>query len=240
MMTSRSNEILPIGIQSSLSPKPTNKSTTRNNLRLKRNLRDKRRSTGIHPDEVSVAGISFEDTPNEDDEDEEQGSTCITETNELFDHNRTMPSSSCSTPIFTVRRIQPSFENLSISEPDSHISTSSSNNNLGLSTKIFRPEEFIVRRVEQQTSDVDSVTLKFRQFEERILALESLVYEKDTIIHDLQRKIEKMTRDLTDAEEQIYRLHQEKLTLIKAFSALQDNKPLSGDVSIRSNLVTKD
>ncbi|CAF2777317.1 unnamed protein product [Rotaria sp. Silwood2] len=226
MTTSRSNETLPIVIQSSTS-KPSNKSTTRTNLRLKRNLRDKRRSTGIRSDEVSV------DTHNEDDEDEEKVLKHITESNESFDHNQTMPSSNCSTPMFTVSRIQPSFENLSISETDSYGMTSSLDNNPGLATKIFRPEQFI------QTSDDDSVTLKFRQLEERILTLESLAHDKDNIIHDLERKVEKMTRDLADAEEQIYRLHQEKLTLIKAFSTLQDNKSLSTDVSIRSNFVTK-
>ncbi|CAF1189936.1 unnamed protein product [Rotaria sordida] len=233
MATNRSNETLPIVIQSS-TIKPTNTSITRNNPKLKRNLRDKRRATGILPDEALIVGTSNEDTL---DEDEEKVFTHITESNESFDYNQTMPSSNCSTPMFTVSRIQPSFENLSISEKtDSYIRTSSPSlkNNSDLVTKNFRPEKFIVHRVEQQTSDDDSVKLKSRQFEERILTLESRLYDKDIIIHDLQRKLDKMTRELTDAKEQIYILHQEKLTLIKAFSALQDNKPLSEDVSIHS------
>ncbi|CAF5220524.1 unnamed protein product, partial [Rotaria magnacalcarata] len=81
----------------------------------------------------------------------------------------------------------------------------------------------------KSTSDDDS--LKSQQLEECILKLESLVHEKDAIIHDLQRNVDRLTRDLIDAQEQILLSHQEKLTLIKAFTTLQDNKTLSGDVS---------
>jgi len=57
--TNRSNETLPIVVQS-LSTKSANKSIVQKNLRLKRNLRDKRRATGIRPDEVSLASTSTE------------------------------------------------------------------------------------------------------------------------------------------------------------------------------------
>lgn len=36
--------------------------------------------------------------------------------------------------------------------------------------------------------------MKRRQYEERIRTLESLVYDKDALIHDLQRKLERVTR----------------------------------------------
>lgn len=49
MSKNRSNENLPIVIQSS-----------HINPRLKRNLRGKRRPTGIHPEEVTVASTSTE------------------------------------------------------------------------------------------------------------------------------------------------------------------------------------
>jgi len=55
----RSNETIPIVVQSSAT-KTTNTSITRNNPRIKRNLRDKRRSTGIRPDDISLAGTSTE------------------------------------------------------------------------------------------------------------------------------------------------------------------------------------
>lgn len=55
--TNRSNETLSIIVQSS-TVKPTNKSLTRNNPSIKRNLRDKRRATGIRPDEVLIAEVS--------------------------------------------------------------------------------------------------------------------------------------------------------------------------------------
>jgi hypothetical protein len=32
-------------------------------------------------------------------------------------------------------------------------------------------------------------------------------------------------KDLIEAEQQIYKLHQDKLTLIKAFASIQENKP---------------
>jgi hypothetical protein len=46
-------------------------------------------------------------------------------------------------------------------------------------------------------------------------------------------------KDLDDAEQEIYKLHQDKLTLIKAFTTLQDNKPSSTDHSTRTNFVTR-
>jgi hypothetical protein len=55
----RSNEPLPIAVQS-LSTKTANESIVQKNLRLKRNLKDKRRATGIRPDEVSLASTSTE------------------------------------------------------------------------------------------------------------------------------------------------------------------------------------
>jgi hypothetical protein len=57
--TNRSNETLPIVVQSSAT-KTTKTSITRNNPRIKRNLRDKRRSTGIRPDDISLASTSTE------------------------------------------------------------------------------------------------------------------------------------------------------------------------------------
>ena len=57
--TNRSNETPPIIVQSSPT-KTTNTSIARNNPKVKRNLRDKRRSTGIRPDDVSLAGTSTE------------------------------------------------------------------------------------------------------------------------------------------------------------------------------------
>ncbi len=72
--------------------------------------------------------------------------------------------------------------------------TSSSASNVfpNTSTKIFRPEEFILRRVKllrkfflrrififQQASDDELSSLKRRQYDERIRTLESLVFEKD-------------------------------------------------------------
>jgi len=86
-------------------------------------------------------------------------------------------------------------------------SSSASNVFSNTSTKIFRPEEFILRRVKlfrkfflrrififQQASDDELSSLKRRQYDERIRTLESLVFEKDSIIHDLQRKLDKATR----------------------------------------------
>ncbi|CAF3455220.1 unnamed protein product [Rotaria socialis] len=235
MTANRSNETVPIVIQSS-TIEPMNKSPILNNPRTKRKLRVKRRSTGIHPDEASVAGVLTEGSANEDDEELLNN---ISELDESCDNNRTILSTHSSKPMFTVSRMQSSYENLSISETDSYMisSSSSTTNNSALSTKVFLPEEFILRRVDKPTSDDDS--LKSQQLEERILKLESLVYEQDAIIRDLQRKVDRSTRDLTDAQEQILMSHQEKLTLIKAFTALQDNKTLSGDISVRSNLVKK-
>lgn len=46
-------------------------------------------------------------------------------------------------------------------------------------------------------------------------------------------------KNLADAEQQIYKLHQDKLTLIKAFTTLQDNKPSSTDLSTRSHIITR-
>ena len=61
MPANRSNEILPmVGQSSSSSTKTANKSIVQNNLRLKRNLRDKRRPTGIRPDDISLASTSTE------------------------------------------------------------------------------------------------------------------------------------------------------------------------------------
>ena len=53
--TNRSTETLPVVLQSS-----TNKSMTHMSRRIQRNLRDKRRSTGIRPNEVSLASTSTE------------------------------------------------------------------------------------------------------------------------------------------------------------------------------------
>jgi hypothetical protein len=56
----RSNEILPVVLQTSTmtdSPTTHKSSIVRNNPKIKRNLRDKRRSTGIRPDEI-LAGAS--------------------------------------------------------------------------------------------------------------------------------------------------------------------------------------
>lgn len=61
MTTNRSNETLPIVVvQSSTTTKSTVKSSTRYNPRLKRNLRDKRRSTGIRPDDIPVTSTIIE------------------------------------------------------------------------------------------------------------------------------------------------------------------------------------
>jgi hypothetical protein len=57
--TNRINETLPIVVQSS-TIKSTNKAIERNNPKIKRNLRGKRRPTGIRPDEVTLAGTSTE------------------------------------------------------------------------------------------------------------------------------------------------------------------------------------
>jgi hypothetical protein len=78
------------------------------------------------------------------------------------------------------------------------------------------------------------------------------------MIHDLQHKLDHIkqvnllifsnklnnsfflsSKEFNDAEQQIYKLHQDKLTLIKAFTTIQDNKPSGGDHSIRSNFVTR-
>ena len=59
--TNQSHGISSNVIQSS-TPKATHKSITRINPKMKRNLRDKRRSTGIHPDEVPIACKSTEVT----------------------------------------------------------------------------------------------------------------------------------------------------------------------------------
>src|SRR5690348_7111135 len=57
--TDRSSESLPIFVQSSKT-KTTNTSRTRTNPRMKRNLREKRRATGIRPDDISLANALTE------------------------------------------------------------------------------------------------------------------------------------------------------------------------------------
>ncbi|CAF2791325.1 unnamed protein product [Rotaria sp. Silwood2] len=252
---SRSNETLPvIVVQSSAtladSLTTTTTTTTNNtqhksvvrlNPKLKRNLRGTRRSTGIRPDDVSLANATNDTAFNDDDEEEDKSNTCnqfitITsnEPSESFDHNRTSPPK----PVFTVSRVQPtfdensrhSFEKLSINRTDPFVMTSSpspsspSNIFSNTSTVMFRPEEFILRR---QPSDEDPSIIKRRQLEERICTLESLVRDKDSIILDLQRQLDKTTRDLNDAEQQIYVLQRDKLTLIKTLTTLQDTKSSS-------------
>jgi hypothetical protein len=102
------------------------------------------------------------------------------------------------------------MKNISL-EP--YVMTSSTSNvyPVATTTKVFRPEEFILRRVKefflfassflsgafssyQEAIVDDSSTVKIRQCEEHIVALESLVYEKEITIHDLQRKLDKTTR----------------------------------------------
>ena len=46
----------------------------------------------------------------------------------------------------------------------------------------------------QQPSDDESSPLKRRTLEDRVRTLESLIYEKDSTIYDLQRKLDQMTR----------------------------------------------
>ncbi|CAF1183158.1 unnamed protein product [Adineta steineri] len=227
----RSNETVSMIVQSSPT-KLTNKSIARNNPRIKRNLRDKRRSTGIRPNDVSLASTSTEGSANDDDEEEKNTLTYVTEPIESCDHNRNLSSPKS---IFAINRVQSSFENLSIPRTDSYNKSTSSTIYPSTTTKMFRPQEFILCRVEKQTSDDE----KYRQVEEHIHALESLVHDKDSIIYDLQRKLDKMTHDLNDAEQQIYLLNQDKLTLIKAFTTLQDDKSTSGDIPKRSNFITR-
>ncbi|CAF0811940.1 unnamed protein product [Didymodactylos carnosus] len=64
-----------------------------------------------------------------------------------------------------------------------------------------------------------------RYLEERINVLETLLLDKDSIIHDLQEKLDSMTRDLSEAEQEIYALHKDKLSLIRALSAIQGSPP---------------
>ncbi|UJR15041.1 hypothetical protein I4U23_002014 [Adineta vaga] len=115
ILTSRSSETtIPIVKQSST----TNKSMTQMNRRIKRNLRDKRRSTGIRPNDISLASTSTEGSANEDEaenDEEENNSTYIAESHDTFDHNRNLSSLK---PMFTVSRIQSSLENVSISRTD--------------------------------------------------------------------------------------------------------------------------
>lgn len=56
LTTNRTNESVPIVVQT----KTTNTSITRNNPRLKKNLKDKRRATGVRPDDISLASASTE------------------------------------------------------------------------------------------------------------------------------------------------------------------------------------
>ncbi|CAF0967262.1 unnamed protein product [Adineta ricciae] len=234
--SNRSNEILPIALQSS-----TNKSMIRTSRRIQRNLRDKRRSTGIRPDEVSLASTSTEDSANENEveDEEDNNSTYAASTNDTYDHNRNLSSSKA---VFTVGRIQSSLESISIPRTDPYMITSSPTSNIysntATTTKIFRPQEFIIRRVEKPTGD-DASVIKCRQLEERIRSLESLLLDKDSIIYDLQRKLENANRDLADTEQQIYLLHQDKLTLIKTIATLQDDDPSPGDLSNCSNFLAR-
>lgn len=163
-----------------------------------------------------------------------------------------------------------SFEEKTFSSADPYAITSTP------STTIFQPTEFIVRRVEQslflcyiiiltsfviiqQPSIDDSSAMKCRQLEERIRALENLVHEKDSIIHDLQRKLDNTTRvnilfstvifdfcrfiqDLNDAEQQIYILQRDKLTLIKALTNLETNSSGGTDhpaSTVRTGFITR-
>lgn len=111
----------------------------------------------------------------------------------------------------------------------------------------------------QQTSDDEPSSIKRRSIEERIRALETLNFEKDSIIHDLQRKLDQKTRvrsifllilftvmifsskDLNEAEQQIFGLQRDKLTLIKTLTSLQDPKAsISGtDISIRAGFLSR-
>ncbi|UJR31638.1 hypothetical protein I4U23_019120 [Adineta vaga] len=232
--SSRSNESLPVLlVQSSSTTDSTTKITTnttqhksvvRLNPKGKRNTRDKRRATGIRPDDVLSANVlndsSFNNEEEEDNTIPHNQFITITsvEPNESHDRNRT----SSPKPVFTVSRVQPTyddnsrhtFDKLTISRTDPYTITSTP------SATIFQPTEFIVRR---QPSADDSSMLKCRQLEERIRTLESLMYDKDSIIHDLQRKLDNTTRDLNDAEQQIYILQRDKLTLIKALTSLETN-----------------
>ncbi|CAF4662603.1 unnamed protein product [Rotaria socialis] len=150
-------------------------------------------------------------------------------------------------PVFKVSRVPPTFddntrpllEKLSISRTDPFMIASSSspssppsNSHPSPPTKIFRTEEFILRR---QSSEDDPGSIKRRQIEERVCKLESVIRDKDSIIHDLQRQLDKATRDLKDAEQQIYILQRDKLAMIKTLATLQDTKsPQGGDLSASS------
>lgn len=59
LTTNRSNEPVPIVVQTSAT-KSSNTSITRNNPRNKRNLKDKRRATGVRPDDILTATASNE------------------------------------------------------------------------------------------------------------------------------------------------------------------------------------
>ncbi|CAF3966151.1 unnamed protein product [Rotaria magnacalcarata] len=260
----RSNETIPVVVvqsssSSSLAPTTSadttkthftqHKSVVRLNPKLKRNIRGTRRSTGIQPDEVALAEATNDSNFKDDDEEEDKSVTCnkfITITSnvpsEPFDSNRKSPPK----PVFQVSRLQSTFddntrpllEKLSISRKDPFMTASSSsspapsNSYPSPPTKIFRTEEFILRR---QSSDDDPGSIKRRQIEERICKLESVNRDKDSIIHDLQRQLDKATRDLKDAEQQIYILQRDKLAMIKTLTTSQDTKSSQGgDLSASS------
>ncbi|CAF3720735.1 unnamed protein product, partial [Adineta steineri] len=233
--SSRSNETLPVVVvQSSTTTTDSTTTITTNttqhqsvvrlNPKHKRNTRDKRRATGIRPDDVLSASALTDNSFNNNDEEEDNTTPrnqfitlTKTEPSDSFEHNQT----NSPKPVFKISRVQPtfddnsrhSFEKLTISRP-----VASATIYPNTSTSIFQPTEFIVRR---QTSGDDSSTIKYRQFEEHIRTLESVIHDKDSIIHDLQRKLDRVTRDLTDAEQQIYVLQRDKLTLIKALTSME-------------------
>lgn len=197
-----------------------NTSLRRLNPKNKRNLRANRRPTGIRPDDLSTVSTQSDDS--DDNQNVDESST----TRNHPEPNETIVSAQ---PMFTVSRVQSSFDKLSINRPDNpnYVLSPASTSNIyanSVPNNRFRTEEFILRR---QPSDDDSSTIKTRQLEERLMTLESLVYEKDMLIHDLQRKLDQTIRDLSNAEGEIYNLHKEKLTLIKAFSTIQETKSSS-------------
>ncbi|CAF1414047.1 unnamed protein product [Didymodactylos carnosus] len=138
---------------------------TRLNPKTKRNIRGKRRSTGIHPESI-VAQTS----------------------DEVFSPGREDDS-------------QPTNDQIIIRQ------TSNS-------------DYHDVNKLQSQEDNNQRLYL-----EERINALETLLLDKDSIIYDLQRKLDNLTRDLSEAEQEIYVLHKDKLSLIRALSVLPASPP---------------
>ena len=60
MTNNRSNETLPMVVQSSAMKSTATATINRHNPKVKRFLRDKRKLTGIHPNDISLASTSTE------------------------------------------------------------------------------------------------------------------------------------------------------------------------------------